>query len=262
MKKVEMKNILSALLSLVLVSCATSPGLKENEEEATQESQQADYDTYYLYQERKIPVQRMEGKYYVVFRATDSTRVASELTVAGATLSNVETLQDHSLLTVPDVREQVIRDGTKSVEDDHETGATAGGTFFNCKTATVEGDHEKVAATLSSVVYWSPYYKFDDGEEMVVTEMFTVELKTGQTSNDGAIGTRASVDPDHVARLEALAKENAVEMIGWNKYTPNCYRLACTNRSTGNALVMANLFYASGLFETAYPGQILNITFD
>lgn len=55
------------------------------------------------------------------------------------------------------------------------------------------------------------------------------------------------------SKLEKLAKENVVEIVGNNKYMPLWYTLACSKRSKGDALEMANSFYESDMFAACQP---------
>ena len=60
-------------------------------------------------------------------------------------------------------------------------------------------------------------------------------------------------------QLEELVEKNSVEMIGVSKLISCQYYLACTTKSKGNSLEMANLFYESGLFCEASPGYYFTI---
>lgn len=53
-----------------------------------------------------------------------------------------------------------------------------------------------------------------------------------------------------ISKLQKLAVQNKVEVLGNNKYMPLWYTLACSKNSKGNALAMAHLFDESGLFLT------------
>jgi hypothetical protein len=220
---IKMQNIPGLLMMLAIVSCSSLPDAKKNTDGLQVRSGDplTGYDGYYLSQGEKFPLEKIEGKFYVVFRVADSVAVKEALDAAGATLYNVREIISHA----------------RFVE-----GPT-GDTFTNCWTASVEGDSVQVAAALSLTVYWSPYYRHPDGEEMRVTEMFTVVLKPGTT----------------VEQLKELAAENGVEMIGRDEFTANWYHLACTRLSSGHALQMANLFFKSGLFEDAFPNTIQRI---
>jgi len=189
----------------------------------------ADYDNYYLYKGNKIPLQRMEGKFYVAFYPADETRFKEELAKAGGVLENEVAWKDNSFYS--------------SSTDMTGFGAQK---FTNFITAIVNGSYEQCATALSVALYWGPFYRTENEDEIGVTEMFTVILKPGT----------------NLAQLEKLSKKNAVEMTGRDTIDSNWYHLACTHLSKGNALEMANLFYTSGLFEDAFPSMIMNIVFD
>lgn len=54
-------------------------------------------------------------------------------------------------------------------------------------------------------------------------------------------------------KLEKIADENGVEIVGNNKYMPLWYTLACSKKSKGDALEMANSFYESNMFAACQP---------
>lgn len=58
------------------------------------------------------------------------------------------------------------------------------------------------------------------------------------------------------SKLEKLAKQNVVEIVGNNKYMPLWYTLACSKKSKGDALEIANSFYESGIFAACQPDLI------
>ncbi|MDR0765901.1 MAG: hypothetical protein LBF09_03055 [Odoribacteraceae bacterium] len=243
-------NIPGILLALVLASCGNPQDLQENGKdtrEADETRQVVDYDSYYLYREKKIPVQRMEGKYYAVFYAENEEKLKEELDKAGATLEYVRPLTYPVLQACVDTCQQ-MPDNEMPPEITRSAAGATGGKFINCKSATIEGEHEKIAIALSCTLYWAPYYKTENDTELGLTERFIVILKPGTT----------------VSQLEELARANTVEMIGRDPFedTPNWYHLSCTNLSNGNALEMANRFYESGLFESAFPDFIEKIVLD
>jgi hypothetical protein len=214
-----MKKILSVLSVLFIASCTSLSDLEgqgKNSPEGS-EVQQAGYDGYYLYKGKKIPVQRVNGKFFVIFHSADSSKLESELSKVGATLDSIKV----------------------------RAGYSHGGDFTDCKTATINGGHENMATALSLTRFWSPYYQVDGGGEIYLTGLFSVVMKPGTS----------------LSRLEKLASENSVKMIGYDKYTPAWYHLACNNLSKYNSLEMANLFYDSGLFEDAFPDFVAKIIF-
>lgn len=88
------------------------------------------------------------------------------------------------------------------------------------------------------IVYHSPFYIVGDATEAYgVSNLFYVKLKSR----------------DDFGKLEELAKEYKVEILGDNKLLPLWFTLSCDKESAGDAIDMANTFYESGLFEHAEP---------
>ena len=88
------------------------------------------------------------------------------------------------------------------------------------------------------IVYHSPFYIVGDATEAYgVSNLFYVKLKSS----------------DDFDKLEELAKEYKVEILGDNKLLPLWFTLLCDKESAGDAIDMANAFYESGLFEHAEP---------
>jgi subtilisin family serine protease len=76
-----------------------------------------------------------------------------------------------------------------------------------------------------------------DGQEVILSYFFFVKLKS---LND-------------ITLLDKMAKEHHLEILEQNEYLPEWFSLACTKKSTKDALGMANLFYESTLFASAQP---------
>ena len=88
------------------------------------------------------------------------------------------------------------------------------------------------------IVYHSPFYIVGDATEAYgVSNLFYVKLKSR----------------DDFGKLEELAKEYKIEILGDNKLLPLWFTLLCDKESAGDAIDMANTFYESGLFEHAEP---------
>jgi len=88
------------------------------------------------------------------------------------------------------------------------------------------------------IVYHSPFYIVGDATEAYgVSNLFYVKLKSR----------------DNFGKLEELAKEYKIEILGDNKLLPLWFTLSCDKQSAGDAIDMANTFYESGLFEHAEP---------
>ncbi len=91
---------------------------------------------------------------------------------------------------------------------------------------------------IDGIVYHSPFYIVGDATEAYgVSNLFYVKLKSR----------------DDFDKLEELAKEYKVEILGDNKLLPLWFTLSCDKESAGDVIDMANIFYESGLFEHAEP---------
>lgn len=81
-----------------------------------------------------------------------------------------------------------------------------------------------------------PSFKLN-GKCVDVTNNFFVKLKS---AND-------------VSKLQEMANQYGVEIVGYNKSMPLWYTLSCTSFSEVNALEAANIFYLTGLFSNSSP---------
>lgn len=176
------------------------------------------YSDYYWLEKEKIPVQKVEGKYQIMYYASDANIFSEK--IARANLE-FEGIKEWGKCVYPSTKKA----NSNTIK------------FTDLKVTTIQGDYNRVSSVLSDAFYWAPYYKMKNGNEIGITNLFYVKLKSE---------TNLSI-------LKELAKENAVELIGADEFLQGCYYLACTNLSKRNALEMANLFYESGLFEFASP---------
>jgi hypothetical protein len=107
-------------------------------------------DAYYWGGDEKIPLERIEGKFMVMFYSENETQFMDELAKAGAEVSCVES-------------------GSKP------DAAARGGAY---KRATVEGDFEKIEDALALTFYWDHYYRQEDGRDAWTDGKFAVGLKS------------------------------------------------------------------------------------
>ncbi len=128
---------------------------------------------YYWLGEEKIPLEKVDGKTFVMFDSANEKAFNEELSKVGIKLDNVEIVSGY--LSKKDA-------GSESVE---------------YKTATIEGEYEKIAPALYHVFYSAPYYMTSIGGGCL-TNQFSILLK-------GA---------DDFGKLEKLAKEHTVEILG------------------------------------------------
>ncbi|MBO5628563.1 MAG: S8 family serine peptidase [Aeriscardovia sp.] len=97
---------------------------------------------------------------------------------------------------------------------------------------------------LRGVVYFSNFYT-SSSDEFGISHLFYVKLKK----------------ESDVEKLQKIAKDNNVSIIGYNKYLPLWYTLSCSTKSKGNAIQMANKFYEVGDFEASEPDVMLSNLF-
>jgi len=91
----------------------------------------------------------------------------------------------------------------------------------------------------SKIIYRGAFY--EDGDDGIgLSHLFFVKLKTQE-------------DRDV---LYDMASKYGVEVMGYNMLMSQWYTLSCDLNSAGNSLQMANVFYESGLFESAEPDFI------
>jgi len=88
----------------------------------------------------------------------------------------------------------------------------------------------------------APSFKYKSEKEQGLSNYFYVKLK----------------DEGDFEGLMEMLEEQKVDLIGYNKYMPLWFTLSTTAESE-NAMVMANIFHESRLFEHAQPSFIVNL---
>ena len=221
LKKNRMKRLLFIINAIGLVTLASLSGCSNQVDEMYEstpdaasraaDSQTAD-SVYYWYGDKKIYLAVNPEKQYVVYEETPNlVSTQSEIYEDGGTLS-------YPML-------QPI--GGKQISQNHlRWGVTSSSQVSILQTRSN-----------SSIVYHAPYYISASGEEVGISHLFYVKLKSKADES----------------KLVQLAEKHNVEVLGYNKYLPLWYTLSCTDQSTGNALQMANLFYETGLFQASEP---------
>ena len=91
--------------------------------------------------------------------------------------------------------------------------------------------------TTEEVVYESSFVTTERGDSLGFSHLLYVKLK----------------QPDDIAKLEELARQHKVSIVGHNQYMPLWYTLMCTHESSGNALQVANQLFETGVFAAAEP---------
>ena len=83
-----------------------------------------------------------------------------------------------------------------------------------------------------------------------VLPSFTSNGKTINISNNFYVKLKSS---DDLGKLQQLALQYGVEIVGNNEFAPLWYTLSCNSTSSNNAIECANLFYLTNLFECSEP---------
>lgn len=174
-------------------------------------------DNYYWCDGVKIPLTVNENKLFVLVETAKFESVSKLAVNAGGKLENSKTIEDYAALGI--------------ISSGKEAGMQRSLTSFTLDKTDLKSVDTK------EVVYVAPYFKTDDGADIGITNVFSVQLKRG----------------DDLAKLRKIAEENNLDMLGENQFDTSIYYLSCTNESKGNALEMANFMYESGAFEYATP---------
>ncbi len=176
---------------------------------------QNDVNNYYWYKGKKILLEQVENKKFILF---DSYETPRELT---------ESLNVEDLI--------VDQFGDLNVQTGLNINKTS--QVFKKKWATINIPKNKNLNQHKNIFYHAPFYLTPENVEAGLSNLFYVKLKTSED----------------LIFLEKLARENNVEIVGNNKYMPLWFTLSCSKFSKGNALQMANYFYELGKFEAAQP---------
>ena len=100
--------------------------------------------------------------------------------------------------------------------------------------------NDSIAYSYPEIVYSAPYYTGSSSYSFPLTNLIYVTLR----------------DDGDVNKLEILAEENNLGIIGKHEGVPHLYLASCTKESKGNALEMAKVLHDSGYFEEAEPAFI------
>ena len=212
--KQKLYIILSSILLFVLVtfiSCSETESIVSNNKITARSS---NFINYYWYKGEKIPVTKNAEKEYILIRSLDEQSILTRS-------SGITVLQQPQTVTISNK----VRRKTKATTEDIK--------WAIIKSPTNNASNPKI-------LYQTPSFIAESGEEMFLGHLFYVKLKS---QND-------------LAKLEELAESEKVEIIGNNEFMPLWYTLACSKESTGNALELANLFYETGEFASSQPDFI------
>ena len=180
---------------------------------------------YYWYDNQKIYFDKISDKKFVIIddAINDSIELKQVFDIEDITIIDFE--RNNVLATI---------NAYESVTITENYWAVIEGQDFTDITLT---EHEYI-------LYEAPFYNTEKGIEAGLSHLFYVRLH----------------DEQDIARLEQLAEENNVEILGNNYYMPLWFTLSCSQESKGNALEMANLFFEKGFFKHSQPDLMTDDT--
>lgn len=220
-----MKHLITLLgilcLSAGLNSCTQDP-IKDDPDigpPQTRASMLDDAD-YYWHRGTQVAINIIPNKKYVLLDGTSEALTRN--------ITDVEFIETPNLVTLSgNIKPMTSTDALSRTSHEQKSLSWA-----IVKTSSV--------SNLPNVIYEAPCYTSTSGNELALSHLFYVKLKSEN-------------DED---KLQTLADESNVEILGNNEYMPLWYTLSCSNTSDGNALEMANLFYESGLFQSCQPSFV------
>ena len=93
-----------------------------------------------------------------------------------------------------------------------------------------------------------------EDEVLQVLPSFTVNGNRVDVTNNFYVRLKSA---DDLGKLQQMAAQYGIEVVGNNEYMPLWYILSCTSTSSMNAIEAANLFYTSGVFESSTPETLI-----
>ena len=175
---------------------------------------------YYWYKGNKIPIREIKTKRYLLFDSNTDDKVISKEIGSENVRTNM-------------LEKSYIKAGLKLHNNYKEKDYKY----------MIDSENNN-SKPINSNIYHSYFYSAEDGVVVGLSHFFYVKLKN---------------DTD-LTLLEKLAFENSIEIVGNNEFMPLWYILSCSNKSKGNALEMANLFYETMFFDICEPDFMINFS--
>lgn len=216
-----MKKLLSLIITVTTVYGCQEDILTETQEDfpATHTTTVCSSD-YYWCDGVKIPLTINEDKMYVLVEASKLADIRKSAINTRAGWKSTGTNEIYATLGIRSLVEPSMQRSLMSLTLDRS---------------------EQKSIDPKDVVYAAPYYRTNEGAEIGITNVFSVQL-TGHQD---------------LVKIQKIAKDYKLELLGNNEFDPSIYYLSCTKESKGNALEMANLMYESGAFAYATPEFIV-----
>lgn len=181
-------------------------------------------ETFYYKRGEKIPLKVDASKSYVLLQPeTTHEQVETAVRVGKAALQRFDTV--------------LAPKGLNLTQD-----SLAGAKWAIVDNTDVSAQPLDQGALSDKVLYKAPFVRTRENKQVGISHLVLVKLKA----------------PEDKVRLESLAKELKVEIVGNNQQMPLWYTLACTKRSVGNALQVANRIFETNNFAAAEPDFLVN----
>lgn len=170
---------------------------------------------YYWYRGQKVFLERLTTKKFLLFDTfEDSVSLKSTLKIRNMKVRKFNKTNDFSSLKI--YKSHPIKEN---------------------KWAVIEAETLSSLNKNTDILYEAPFYLTSKKVEAGLSHLFYVKLNK----------------LEDISILEKMALDNNVDILGSNKFMPLWYTLACSKKSKGNALQMADLFYESQLYSASEP---------
>ncbi|WP_462354597.1 S8 family peptidase [Alistipes timonensis] len=217
-------RILSPLILLFLLLGCTRTDIDEQtpnldtQTATTRASLPANATHYFWINGQKVPLQINSGKKFIIF---DSS------------------LSDHSVVAL--LKEGIFSRLEEKKPNNYGINMSSKNADHLSERSCILVSHDlaKEADVHNSkgIVYYGESFLFSDGSTGTLSHLFNVKLK----------------QETDIEKLNDLAQIHHVRVIGEDSNLPLWWTLACTEKTDGDALEMANLFYESRLFAESCP---------
>ncbi len=217
----RIKFVLLALIAIVVNACqdALLENSLDNYDGTVNTRSLDEQEDFYWSEGKKVPLKRIDNKSFIMFKSSDKEAL-------------IKAMSENKII----IDESKIREYSYSGTD---MSGKAAKDFLDYSWAEVD-INDSIAYSYPEIVYSAPYYTGSSNYPFPLTNLIYVTLK----------------DDGDVNKLEILADENNLGIIGKHKGVPHLYLASCTKESKGNALEMAKVLHDSGYFEEAEPAFI------
>ena len=178
------------------------------------------HNDFFYYHGEKIPIRPIEDRYYVIIKAADSARILSEFELNGIVMDmdsyRVIGLNNHPRFDVPD-----------ELMDCHELVVTSSKDPAEVVSGIINSNH----------LYLVEHYTYEYNKSFIL-----------------GVGIAKENATEALASLKRYASQLGVYILKCtDSYGDLALNLACTNRSAGDNVQVANWLYETGEFMFASP---------